>query len=350
MTPRLLQAMSGAAQGGAEAFFERLAIALHRAGIAQRLLIRRDAERAARLRGAGLDVVELGFRGPLDLVTRHRFGREIRGFRPGVVLTWMNRASAACPRSDGSFIHAARLGGYYKLKYYRRASHLIGNTKGIRDYLIGQGWPAARAHYIPNFVDAASATAISRAEFDTPADVPLVLGLGRLHRNKAFDVLIEAVARLPRAHLWLAGAGPLENELKSRAATAGIASRTHFLGWRRDVAALLATCDVFVCSSRVEPLGNVVLEAWAAKRPVIAAAAEGPREIMVDGASGLLVPIDDAPALAAAIDRVLADTAFAARLASGGKDAYDAEFTEAAVVKRYLDFFQAIAPCAASPG
>lgn len=343
MTLRVLQAMAGARTGGAEAFFERLAVALHRAGLAQRILLRREPERAGRLRAAGLDVVELGFRGPLDLLTRRRFAREIAAFKPRVVLTWMNRATAACPKSDGTFVHAARLGGYYKLKYYKRAKHLIGNTRGIRDYLLREGWPPAEAHYLPNFADGAQAVPIERASVDTPKDARVVLAMGRLHANKAFDVLLEAMAGLPDVYLWLAGTGPLEGALKAEAKRLGIAARTRFLGWRRDGPALLAAADVFVCPSRIEPLGNVVLEAWAAGKPVVAAQAAGPLEIMQHEESGLIVPIDDAAELGRAIGRVLDNRGLAIRLASGGRKAFQEEFTEAAVVARYLDFFRSIA-------
>jgi len=343
MSLRVLQAMAGADAGGAEAFFERLVVALHRAGLDQRLLIRRNAGRAARLRGSGLRVDELGFRGPLDLMARRAFAKAVEAFKPQIVMTWMNRATAACPKPDGRFVHVARLGGYYKLKYYRRATHLVGNTKGIRDYLIREGWPTERTHYLPNFVDAAPAAPVARASLGTPEGVPLLLAMGRLHQNKAFDVLLDALARLPGAHLWLAGIGPFDGALKAQAKRLDIEDRVKFLGWRRDGGALLAACDVFVCPSRIEPLGNVVLEAWAAGKPVVAAAAAGPVEIMTPERSGLIVPIDDAPALAAAIRRLLDDPALGARLGKGGRAAYDAEFAEATVVSRYLAFFRSVA-------
>jgi glycosyltransferase involved in cell wall biosynthesis len=343
MSLRVIQAMAGADAGGAEAFFERLVVALGRAGLEQRVLIRRNAERAARLRAAGMEVDELGFRGPLDLLTRRAFAKAIARFEPRIVMTWMNRATAACPRPEGRFVHVARLGGYYKLKYYRRATHLVGNTKGIRDYLLGAGWPPERAHYLPNFADAAPAAPIGRATVGTPVGAPLLLAMGRLHENKAFDVLLDALARLPGVHLWLAGTGRLDGALKAQAERLGIQDRVRFLGWRADGSALRAACDVFVCPSRIEPLGNVVLEAWAAGKPVVAAVAAGPVEIMTDEKSGLLVPIDDADALAAAIRRILDDPALARRLAAGGSAAYGAEFAEPAVVARYLDFFRSIA-------
>lgn len=340
---RLFQAMAGAQLGGAEAFFERFAAAVQRRGLAQRVAVRRDVERAKRLRAAKVDVVELGFGGPLDIRTRLALAGELRRFAPNLVLSWMSRASTVLPPRalvrGARYTTIGRMGGYYDLKYYRRCDWLIGNTQDIRDYIVRAGWPAARAVYLPNFVDANAATPIVRASLDTPADAPVALALGRLHPNKAFDLLIAAATRLPALHVWIAGEGPLEAELRAAAAQGDLQGRVHFLGWRRDVGALLASADLLVCPSRHEPLGNVVIEAWAHRRPVVATASQGPRQLIQDRQTGLLVPIDDADALAGAIRTLLADDAFAAALADAGRAAYEAGFTEAAVVDRYLEFF-----------
>jgi glycosyltransferase involved in cell wall biosynthesis len=154
-------------------------------------------------------------------------------------------------------------------------------------------------------------------------------------------VLIDAVAAVPSLHLWIAGAGPERAALEAQAAPLG--SRVRFLGWREDAGALLATADLLVCPSRHEPLGNVVIEAWAARRPVVAAASVGPAALIEDGETGLLVPVDDAPALAAALTRLAGDAALAARLAAGGRRAYEAEFTEGAAIARWRDFLESVA-------
>src|ERR1700756_736530 len=151
---RLLQAMGGAQHGGAEAFFLRLVLALHRAGQDQLVLLRHP-EHAATLREGGVATLELPFGGLLDLTTKPGFGRAIAEYRPDIVLTWMSRASRLCP--SGDFVHVARLGGYYDLKNYRRCDYLIGNTRDLVDSFIRQGWPAERAHYLPNFVDTVAA-------------------------------------------------------------------------------------------------------------------------------------------------------------------------------------------------
>lgn len=341
MSVRVLQAMAGAAHGGAEAFFVRLAVALERADVVQRVVIRSNTERAAALRTGGIDPIELPFGGWFDFRTRRGMTREIAAFRPDVVLTWMNRASRVCP--PGNFVHVGRLGGYYDLKYYRNCDHLIGNTKDIVRYLVDSGWPAARAHYVPNFVDDRAAQAVPRNSLDTPGDGPLLLALGRLHANKAFDVLIDAVADADQCLLWLAGEGPLRAELEDRVKSLGIGDRVRFLGWRDDVPALLAAADILVCPSRHEPLGNVVIEGWAHRVPVVAAASQGPRELIRPDETGLLVPVDDAGALAAALRRLVADADLRRTLAAGGRAAFESEFTATAVVSRYLDFFERVA-------
>jgi len=356
VTRRLLQAIAGARHGGAETFFVRLATALQRAGEVQRVLIRRDPPRLQTLRAAGVEVAELAFGGHFDLTTRFGFRRAIADWRPDIVLTWMSRATRLCPRGD--FVHVARLGGYYDLKYYWCCDHLIGNTRAIVDYAVAEGWPPERIDYLPNFVpdtrQAPSGDGCSTAAGSEP--MPLGLALGRLHPNKGFDLLLEALAETREVRLAIAGDGPLRAPLERLAGGLGIADRVSFLGWREDVPELLAKADFLVCPSLLEPLGNVVIEAWSAGLPVVATASDGPVGLIEDEVSGLLVPLPGQPgggprALAGAIERLCRDPGLRARLGYAGRRAYEAEFTEAAVIARYRGFFEKLTPeCAASPG
>lgn len=342
---RVLQAMAGAEFGGAEAFFERLVIALHKAGLDQRVLIRANERRATLLRDAGVSIVELPFGGRFDWGTPMHIRRQLRDFRPHVALTWMNRATDKMPSRrprDLDYVFAARLGGYYNLKYYRACDHLIGNTEDICDYLKKEGWPEDRTHYLPNFVASDQAAPVTKKSLNLPQRGRFLLTLGRLHENKAFDTLIRALVDVDDVYLAIAGEGPERERLEALATELGVRPRIRMLGWRSDVPALLAACDAFVCPSRHEPLGNVVIEAWAQSKPVVAAASQGPSQLITDGRDGLLTPVDDAPAMAQAINRVLGDDAFAGDLARAGRQRYEADFTEAQVVKRYLDFFQQV--------
>ena len=342
---RVLGVMAGAPQGGAEAFFERLMLALPQAGMECAATIRSNTARAERLRAGGLAVTQAPFGGWFDFGTTWDIANAIDRFKPDIALAFMSRAAAKLPGRyvlEHKPVYVGRLGGYYDLKYYKRCRHLIGNTKDICDWIVRQGWPAARVAYLPNFVDAAHAPAVDRASLDTPADAKLVLALGRLHENKAFDVLLAALAKMPKAYLWIAGTGPLEADLRAQAQALGIASRVRFLGWREDTAALLAACDVLACPSRVEPLGNVVLEAWAQNRPVVAATASGPAALIENGRNGLLVPVDDADALAASLVRACNDAALAKGLVQEGAFSYQKAHTKEAVVRLYGEFFDAV--------
>ncbi len=336
---RIAHIMAGAHDGGAELFYERMTIAQARSGETVLPIIRTDAARAARLREAGLEPVQLRFGGPIDLLTRPRIARALRAFRPDIAMTWMSRASMHAPR--GPWVLVGRLGGYYDPKYFRACDHLVGNTHGIVAWLRAKAIPEHRTHYLPNFVtDFAGTPPADRAALGIPANAPMLLGLGRLHRDKGFDIALRALARVPQAHLAIAGSGPEEAALKALAAELGVAERAHFLGWRRDAGALLAACDIFLCSSRGEPLGNMVLEAWSARRPVVALAALGPTELIAQDETGIVTPLEDDAALAAAVSRVLADPTFAARLAAAGRRRYENDFTEAAVLATWRRLFE----------
>src|SRR3546814_150341 len=183
--PRLLQALAGAPQGGAERHFLRLCLALKRAGVEQRVVIRPHPRSLTVLRAGGIEPVTAPFGRLLDWQTTKILRREIADFRPELALTYMNRASAALPKGD--FVHVARLGGYYDLKHYRHCDHLVCVTPDLKAHCVKHGFPEARVHVIPNFVEDHAATPpADRATYGTPAKAPLIFALGRLHENKAF--------------------------------------------------------------------------------------------------------------------------------------------------------------------
>ncbi|MDZ4321912.1 MAG: glycosyltransferase, partial [Phenylobacterium sp.] len=166
-----------------------------------------------------------------------------------------------------------------------------------------------------------------------------LLAMGRLHEAKAHDVTLNALTELPDAYLWIAGTGPEEARLKALAVALGVAPRVRFLGWRNDPSALYRAADVCVFPSRFEPLGNVVIQAWAHGLPVAAAASQGPGALIRDGEDGLLVPVDDPEALAVAVRRLLDDPMLRIRLAQNGLDRVEADFSQASVVAQWRDLF-----------
>jgi glycosyltransferase involved in cell wall biosynthesis len=280
----------------------------------------------------------LGFGGPLDILTRTAaagYG-QLQGAK--VMLAWMNRAARHTPK--GPWARIGRLGGYYNLKYYEGFEELVANTEDIAEWIVAQGWPAGRVRCIPNFAAAPPDGApADRESLETPAGAPLLLAMGRLHESKAHDVSLQALTELPDAYLWIAGVGPLEAKLKAMAQALGVAGRVRFLGWRSDPSALYRAADVCVFPSRYEPLGNVVIQAWAHGLPVVAAASQGPKALIEDGRDGLLIPVDDAAALAEGVRRLLAERGLAAQLVQRGLGRVAAEFSEAAVVAQWKALF-----------
>jgi glycosyltransferase involved in cell wall biosynthesis len=336
---RIAQVMAGAANGGAELFFERMTLALSRAGQEVQPLIRRDGAREARLRAAGVSPTAFRFGGPLDLLTRPRLRRALADFGADIAIAWMSRAAKHLP--TGPWVNVGRLGGYYDLKYFTSCRYLVGNTHGIVDYIAGKGFARERVAYLPNFVeDFSGVEAASRAELGVPEEAPLMLGLGRLHAVKGFDILIRAAALLPEAYCVIAGEGPERAALQRLIAELGLAERVKLLGWRTDTGALLKAADIFVSSSRHEPLGNMVLEAFSAQTPVLAARAEGPAEVIHPGQDGLLVPIDDAAALADAAKSLLADVRLRVKLSLCARQRYMDEFSEPTVTAAWLEFLK----------
>jgi glycosyltransferase involved in cell wall biosynthesis len=335
---RILQAMAGAVHGGAEIFFEDLAVAFARAGIEQHVVTRPAPERLAIMRRSGIATDSLAFTGGLDLYTRWRLERIARAYRPDVVMGWMNRACRALPRGD--FARIGRLGGYYKLKNYAHCDALICNTRDIRDFVIREGWPSARAYYVPNFCPALNDPALPRTSFDTPVGAHILLILARLETVKGIDVAVRAMQSIPTAVLWIAGEGRLLPDLMGLARDIGVTDRVRFLGWRNDRAALLKAAHACLVPSRHEPFGNVVVNAWAHGVPVIAARSEGPSALICPGEDGLLVPIDDVQTLAATTNGLLADSHLATALIAGGRKKALAEYSESAVVSHYLEVFR----------
>lgn len=334
----LLQALAGAEKGGAELHFVRLAQAFQRAQVNQHVVMRRHDKALSSLRASGVPITLAPFGGFFDFSTR-RILRTVAGaLRPTVALSYMSRATKALPR--GPYALVARLGGYYDMKYYRHCDHLIGITPDLVDYFVREGWPREHASCIPNFVEDRDPAALTRAAFDTPPEAPLLASVGRLHQNKAFDTLLHALTLIPGAYLWIGGEGPERAALEKLTQELGLTGRVRFLGWLDEPLAAIKAADVYVVPSRHEPLGSVVLEGWVARRPMVAAASQGPRWLIEDGRTGLLVPIDAPQALAAALRNLLGDPALCARLAAAGRQAFEQGFTEEAAVRQYFAFFE----------
>jgi glycosyltransferase involved in cell wall biosynthesis len=332
---RVVQFLIGS-YGGAERFFVRLCTALQARGVEQLLLINDHPALVADVRAAGLHHEIFAPSRFGGLVDRPRVARSCRRFRADVVIAWMNRAARRLPR--GGHVNIGRLGGYYPVKNYRRCDYLIGNTPGIVAEAIAQGWPSDRIRMISNFTEPITDTAAAEDDFGIEPGIPVLCALGRFDPWKGFDTLIEALARVEGAVLLLAGQGEGEAHLRDLAQRCGVADRVRFLGWLDDRAALFRRADLCVVPSHHEPLGNVILEAWSAGCPVVAAASEGPSWLIESGRTGMLVPPADVGALADALKAALAAPEVRRKWADEGRRRWECQFTVDCICAGYVDF------------
>lgn len=202
----------------------------------------------------------------------------------------------------------------------RRAAHVFVPSAYLRAVALGWGLEPRRVSVLPN--PAPSVPPLPPREelrawlVEGPAF--LLAFAGRLTAQKDLDVALEAVAGIPAVTLAILGEGPERPALEARAATLGPGGRARFLGGgdREDVLRLFRAADASVLSSAWENFPHTVVESLAVGTPVVATAVGGVPEVVRDGENGLLVPPRDPQALAAAIRRLVDDTALRARLAA----------------------------------
>jgi glycosyltransferase involved in cell wall biosynthesis len=218
----------------------------------------------------------------------------------------------------------------------------------VADYFVRTiGIPRERLTIVPNGVDVGT--------FDYDADAArrelglepgeLVIGtVGRLEPEKdqitLLDVFRQVRATHKQARLVIVGDGRMADELKAHAERIGVAGATLFLGYRRDVAKLLAAMDVFVLTSIREGLPISLIEAMAARRPVVASNIGSVRDLVQDGDNGLVVPARDTGAFSGAVERLIQSPELRQTLAEAGRRTVEASFSLPAVIKAYENLYR----------
>ncbi|MDT8856005.1 glycosyltransferase [Paracoccaceae bacterium Fryx2] len=336
--PRVLHLHFGK-EGGAERFFVSLVNALGRRGVDQRFVIRPNRSWRGEIADLG-PLIENNYSriSPLSPLLEWQVRRLCREWQPDAIMAWIPRAARLIPDWPGA-VKLARLGDFPKnLKHFGRCDLLVGNLPGIGTRCRDLGWTKPLVT-ISNFPRPIKPVPVTRASQTTPEDAFLLVAGGRFVPRKGMDVAIRAAAEVPGAWLWLLGDGNERPMLESLARELGIADRVRFVGWVAEPIHHLAAADVFLMPSRHEPLGNMLLEAWQAGVPSVSTRSEGPDWFMRDGIDGLVTPIDDVAAMAAAIRRLRADPALAQGFAENASGRLDEMFSEHGVVDAYLRVF-----------
>lgn len=227
----------------------------------------------------------------------------------------------------------------------RLTDRAIAVSQSTADFLVGQRFvPRERVELIWNgapldtFAPATPQRAHAvRAALGLPADAPVIGAIARLNEQKGHRYLLDAAAIVlaarPDVRVLIAGDGDLMQPLQSQAAALGIADRILFAGHRDDVPDLLGAIDVFCISSIYEGTPLTLFEAMAAGKTIVSTAVDGCREVLEDGATGLLVPPRDPAALAAALLRVICDGGEARALGEAAQRA-SARYDVAQCVRR----------------
>jgi L-malate glycosyltransferase len=208
--------------------------------------------------------------------------------------------------------------GFLQRGAYACAHRVVANSHAAAAYLRTERVPAWKIHTIANGID-----------FDTIDPAPhrtqrrVITTVANLRAGKGHEVLLRAarrvISRVPDARFELIGDGVLRSALERLAADLGISRSIAFLGQRDDVPARLAGSDLFAFPSFMESSPNAVIEAMAARLPVVATNVGGIPELIEDGRNGLLVPAGNDGALADALLRLMDRPSEAAALADAAR-------------------------------
>jgi len=189
-----------------------------------------------------------------------------------------------------------------------------------------------------------------RSELGVKDDELVVLSVGRLDRIKDFGTLIQAFAivleRIPHSFLWIAGDGDSQyrSELIALIEKMGLCSKVKILGTRNDVHSLLTASDLFALCSLTEATSMTILEAMAAGRAVVATKTGGNPEIVLDGVTGKLVDVGDAPSVASTIVSLLEDAKLRDSMGCAARLRAEKQFSIARILGEYRDLYRGAVP------
>ena len=312
----------------------------------------------------GLDLLALAPKTEMDLTAAWRLSRILKQLKPDIVHAHdphgvamaglalsMSTQLAKPPLVAARRVDFHLRGSSLSRWKYRQVDCFICASEAIRQMLIGDGVPAARAVTVHEGID------LERVESAPPANLhedlwlphhaPIVGNVAALVAHKGQRHLIEAarlvLPQVPDARFVIAGEGELRPALERQIKDHHLEKHVLLAGFRPDVLSLHKAFDIFVMSSVTEGLGTSLLDAMAAGKPVVATMAGGIPEVVIDGETGFLVPPRDHDAMAGAIVKLLKDDALRHRMGEAGRARVRTIFSAERMVQETLRVYQRVA-------
>lgn len=321
----------------------------------------------ARAVEAGFTTLPLAVRGDFDPRVAWQLGRHLRRTRTEVIVANFNKdvRLSALARGPGRQPKIIARNGLpivpdrrrYRWLYRRQVACIVTNTAAIRERYLGYGWmPPEFVRVVHNGIDAGrlratlaptpetlpeppAAVAARKAAIGLAPDAPVVTLCGRLVGQKRPDHFLAAAQRMaphyPELQLLIVGEGPLEAEIRERAARNGLGARLHLPGFQRDCARFLAASDVVLLPSQDEGLPNVAMEAMALGRPVVGYDVGGVAELLAPPEAGRVVAYGDVAGLARQALALLDQPETAHALGARAAERIAREFSLETMVRRF---------------
>jgi glycosyltransferase involved in cell wall biosynthesis len=268
------------------------------------------------------------------------------GCRHALIAAWLNRVPAIVATSH---LYSSISGSRYAWLKQRIQAHIVNRyvavSKEVRnrlceDLLIPENKVSVVLNgiYLKPFDLAPDK--ILRTQLLAGKQLSIVFTPARLHEQKGHKYLIDAVASVPNAMFVLAGDGPERNFLEKYAFDRGVNERVIFLGYRKDIAQLLASCDLFVLPSLYEGLPISIIEAMASGKPIIATDIGGNNEAIIHGETGYLVPPKDSEKLAEIINMILANPSISINIGRAAKKRAYEQFSSNAMIRNLTQIYE----------
>ncbi|MEP6590030.1 MAG: glycosyltransferase [Gemmatimonadota bacterium] len=351
-TPRIVHVASGREWRGGQKQAWLLARELQRLDVPQVVVTGVGTELDRRLGDVGVRTHAVGWQAGLSPAAAR--GAWVESRRGGAILHAHDGhsttiAGMAATLSRVPFIATRRVDFPLRRQgFWGRADRVVAISEAVRSIVVESGIDPDRVPVIHSGIDVDAVAGTSaqgaRAAVGLSTDRPLALATGALvdHKDHRTLVLAAQHARASNPELiWaIAGEGPLRGLLERQIADLGLHDTVRLLGHLPDPLPLVASADCFVTSSKEEGLGTAMLDAMALGRPVAATAGGGIPEILVDGA-GLVVPVQDAAALATAVLRIIQDRALATDLGQRARERV-ARFSARRMAEEYLALYRSL--------